>query len=146
MFARLALRTARLSVPLPSDLPTSLAPQYPYPGKTAFCVHPASCSSYYSCLMFGPSHSNGSGSMASADPCHFNPISQSGLPSSVRWQVSPGKSIDFPCILVPFTALAFDRIGFHCLMPARPALQPLMEFLFIKSQVCRQLPSDFTSQ
>ncbi len=89
----------------------------------------------------------------SQDPCHFNPISQSGLPTSVRWQVSPGKSIDFRCTLVPFTALAFEsgrrlpyhRIGLHCLMPARPPLQPLMEFLFIKSQVCRQLPSDFTS-
>ena len=59
--------------------------------------------------------------MASADSCRLNPTSRLGLPSQMaRRQVSPGKNVDFPCTLAPFTALTLDCMGLHCLLPARP--------------------------
>ena len=90
------------------------------------------------------------GTMASADSCRLNLVSQPGLPSSpggAAWrQVSPGKNVDSPCILVPFTALALDCLGLRCLLPTRPTSQPLMGFVSLKSQVCLRLPSDPVSR
>ena len=98
--------------------------------------------------MFGPSPCNGSGTTASADPCCLNLISQPELPLKKKaWQqVSPGKNADFPCALVQFTALVFGCIGLRCFMPTRPTSQPLIGFVFLKSQVCLRLPPDPTSQ
>jgi len=85
--------------------------------------------------------------MASADPCRLSPASRPGLPLLVaRRQVSPGKNVDFPCTLAPFTALALDCIGLRCLSPTRPAAQPLMRFVSLKSQVCLRLPPDLASR
>ena len=56
--------------------------------------------------------------MASADSCRLNPTSRLGLPSQMaRRQVSPGKNVDFPCTLAPFTALTLDCMGLRCLLP-----------------------------
>ena len=151
----------------PSVSPTSLAPHYPYPGKTAFFVHPASCSSYYSCLMFGPSHSNGSGSMASADwypvfsqdPCHFNPISQSEFPVFRSNGRSPQiRTLTFSAYLSHLLLQPLKVVGvcptiasgFVAVLPTHPASQPLIGFLFItctcasagRSQICLRLPPD----
>jgi len=61
------------------------------------------------------------GTMASADSCSLSPTSRLGLPSLTAWQqASPGKSVDFPCTLAPFTMPALDRIGLYCSMPTRP--------------------------
>jgi len=88
-----------------------------------------------------------SGTMASADSCSLSPTSRLGLPSQTAWQqVSPGKNVDFPCTLAPFTALALDCIGLHCLWPTHPASQPPMGFVSLKSQVCLRLPPDLASR
>ena len=47
--------------------------------------------------------------------------------------------LDFPCTLVAFTSQALDCTGLRCLMPTRPASRPLIGFVFLKLQVCRQL-------
>jgi len=61
------------------------------------------------------------GTMASADSCSLSPTSRLGLPSQTAWQqVSPGKNVDFPCTLAPFTTPALDRIRLRCLWPTRP--------------------------
>jgi hypothetical protein len=87
------------------------------------------------------------GTMASADSCRLSLASRPGLPLVMaRRQVSPGKNVDFPCTLAPFTALALDCIGLHCPLPTRPTAQPPMRFVFLKSQVCLRLPSDPASR
>ena len=139
--------TARPSGQVLGASPPSLAQQVPYPGKSAFYVHPTNCSSSCPRLTFSPSHSDGSGTMASADSCSLSPTSRLRLPSqTARQQVSPGKNADFPCTFAPFTALALDCIGLRCLLPTRPATQPLMEFAFLNSQVCLRLPPDPASR
>jgi hypothetical protein len=45
-----------------------------------------------------------------------------------------------PCILAPFTALAPGCMRLCCCLPTRPTAQPLMGFVFLKSQVCFRLP------
>ena len=89
---------------------------------------------------------NNLSTMASAD---FSP-SQSDILARVTLlagrQASPGKNVDFLCIPVPFTVSALDCFGLRCHLPTRPTSQPLMGFLFIRSQICFQLPSDLTSQ
>jgi len=131
----------------PGASPLSLVLEYPYPGKAAFCVRPANDSRSRPLSTFRPSHCDGSGTMASADSCSLSPTSRLELPSQTAWQqVSPGKCVDFPCTLAPFTALALDCIGLRCLLPTRPASQPPMGFAFLKSQVCFRLPSDPTSR
>ena len=96
---------------------------------------------------FGPSHLDSDGTMASADPCRLNLASQPGLPLFAAWrQVSPGKNTDFPCTPAPFTASTLDCIGLRCRLPTSPASQPLMGFVFLKSQVCLRLPSDPASR
>ena len=53
------------------------------------------------------------GTMASADPCHLNPPSQSGLPNNTAWwQVSPDKSANCPRTPARFTALPLDGMDF----------------------------------
>jgi len=74
--------------------------------------------------MFGPSHLDGGGTMASADFCRLSLTSRSGLPFPAWRQTSPGKNADFPCTPAPFTALALGRIGLRCYSPTRPASQP----------------------
>ena len=113
-------------------LPSLLIP------RTAQSTHPF--------LMFSPSHLDGDGTMASADSCRLSLTSQPGLPFPAWRQVSPGKNADFPCTLAPFTALALGRIGLRCFLPTRPASQPLMGFVFLKSQVCLRLPPDPASR
>ena len=93
-------------------------------------------------LMFDPSLRDGSGTLASADPCCLSLVSQPGLPFPARQQVSPGKFIDFPRILAGFTALAFDCLGLRCFVPTHPTSRPLIRFVFLKSQVCLRLPPD----
>ena len=96
--------------------------QVPLPGFSAFLAHPANSPSSCPALTFCPSRGIGHGTMASADSCVLSPTSRWGLPSWAAWpQVSPGKNVDFPCTLAPFTAPPFDRIGLHCLWPARPS-------------------------
>ena len=51
--------------------------------------------------------------MASADSCRLSPTSRLGLPSQTAWQqVSPGKNVDFPCTLAPFTTQPLIASGF----------------------------------
>lgn len=66
---------------------------------------------------------------------------------SAAWQqVSPGKSVDFPCIPAPFAASVFDRMGLRRLLPTRPTSQPRMGFVSLRSQVRLRLPSDPVSR
>jgi hypothetical protein len=79
--------------------------------------------------MFSPSlFGDGSGTMASADPCFLNLISQPELPPQKKggaWQqVSPGKNVGFLCAPALYTVLAFGRFGLRCYLPTRPASQP----------------------
>jgi hypothetical protein len=76
--------------------------------------------------MFSPSHLDGDGTTASADFCRLNQTSQPGLPVffSAWRQISPGKSVDFPCAPASFTASALGRFGLRCFLPSRPASQP----------------------
>jgi len=121
-------------------------------GILPYLLVPRTAQSTRPCLMFSPSHLDGGGTMASADPCRFSLASQPGLPFpachlQVAWrQVSPGKCAGFPCTLAPFTALTFGRIRLRCHLPTRPASQPLMGFVFLKSQVCLRLPPDPASR
>jgi len=85
--------------------------------------------------------------MASADFCAvvrrpLGPLS----PFRDTTQTSPGKYVDFPCTPASFTVLAFDRMGLRCYTPTRPASQPLMRFVSLRSQVCLRLPSDPASR
>ena len=121
--------------------------QYPYPGKSAFLVRPASCSS-------------SSPTRRSALPGVTAPVLWPRLTPAAstrprdrgyhlrrpRQQVSPGKNVDFPCTLAPFTAPTLDCIGLRCLLPTRPIARPRMGFVFLKSQVCLRLPPDPTSR
>ena len=67
------------------------------------------------------------------------PLDQ-GYSSCSPTQVSPGKNIDFPCILLGFTILALDCIGLRCLLANSSDLIASTQFVFLKSQVCLRLP------
>ena len=65
---------------------------------------------------------------------------------SDRRQLSRGKLIHFQCTTAASTLCALDGYGLRHLALARPALTPLMRFLFIGSHLCATLPSDLASR
>jgi len=60
-------------------------------------------------------------------------------------QISRGKYDRLPRTTAGFTAYAFDGYGLCDQMLARPALVPLIRFLFIGSRICSALPSNTVS-
>jgi len=95
--------------------------------------------------MFGPSHLDGGGSMASADSCHLSQTSQFGL----LWQLSDRspqvRTLAFlahlpDLLLRPLVALGF---AVSCQL-ARPC--SLIRFVCLRSQVCLRLPPDPASR
>ena len=60
-------------------------------------------------------------------------------------QISRGKYDRLPRTTAGFTAYAFDGYGLRDQTLARPALVPLIRFLFIGSRICSALPSNTVS-
>ena len=56
------------------------------------------------------------------------------------------RTLTVPAPLPHLLRSALDCIGLRCFLPTRPTVQPRMGFVFLKSQVCFQLPSDPTSR
>ena len=157
--------TARPSRKIPAASPPSPSLQVPYPGKSAFYARPSNVP-LQARLPFGPSPCKQVSLLAldgrnsidyyglslrtlgrCADFCAvvrrpLGPLS----PFKDTTQTSPGKYVDFPCTPASFTVLAFDRMGLRCYMPTRPASQPLMMFVSLRSQICLRLPSDPASR
>ncbi len=140
IFLRLVPGTTQPSAQLPQASPILLAQQCLYPRRSAFFVVPRTALRTHP-LDVQPFPAL-AGTMAPADFCRLSLTSRSGLPFPASRQTSPGKNADFPCTPAPFSASALGRIGLRCYWPTRPASQPPMRFVFLKSQVCLRLPSD----
>ena len=65
---------------------------------------------------------------------------------SDRRQLSRGKLHHLQCTTAASTLRALDGYGLRHLALARPALTPLIRFLFIGSHLCATLPSDLASR
>ncbi|MFI5304839.1 MAG: hypothetical protein ACHQYP_08605 [Nitrospiria bacterium] len=61
-------------------------------------------------------------------------------------QVSRGNYAHCQCYTAGFTLPALDGNGLHDLTPARPAVAPDIQFLFVGAHLCSTLPSDPASR
>jgi len=98
-------------------------------------------------LTFGPSHRDGNGTMASADPCRLSLTSRLGLPFPWPGDRSPQvRTLTFPAPSPHLPHQPLIASGFIVTCQLAQLVRPLMRFVSLKSQVCLRLPSDPTSR
>jgi hypothetical protein len=112
-------RSALWSTPV--GFTTFACPVVPLSGVVCLLRSSLELLKFLSLSTFSPSHRDGGGTMASADPCPLSPTSRLGLPLLVAWrQVSRGKPDRLPCTPAGFTSVPLGGYGLRCLLPARP--------------------------
>jgi hypothetical protein len=78
--------------------------------------------------------------------CSLFLLRYSRIPSTVAVQISQGKIISFPFMQpLHILSVACTVLGFCLSCNIARFTQPCMQFLFVDSNVCRQLPSDSQS-
>src|ERR1700730_7771093 len=86
--------------------------------------------------------------MPSADFCSavMRPLGRLSRLADDTGQISRGKLNRLQCTTAGSTLCTLDGYGLRDTLPARPALAPRIQFLFIGSHLCSTLPSDPASR